>query len=870
MKIFNKRLNFLVITLIFSLNTFSQQEEDILLNQEFLDSLPEDTKADLVEQLEKDKDKLKEVDYGIFNSMMSKSSAERFIDQELLRSEVEINPEDMTLDDLEIFGRDFFTGYPSTFSPVSEPSLSYTYILDLGDKLDVEIFGAHTFSGVTIISTDGSIMVGGIGNIQIAGLTLGEATRKISEVVSFKYPGAQTSIKLNSLRNMQIVVVGFVDVPGIYTLPGNASVLSALRLAGGISEQGSFRNIEIRRNGFLIGNFDLYNLLINGDNQFNKTLRSGDSVIVRAAGKMVSIYGGVPNPAIYEIVDENIADAIFLAGGPLNGAEISEITLSSLEDSKRVTKSVPKNSFNKIIPSNDSFIYVPYKREVKTDSIELIGSFVSPGLYSIDNLANFLSAEKLSQEAYTNAVILMRSKSDSNSFDYSFHNPKNKLNLNQGDKLVALSNEDIEFINSNLMRDYFNQSNDEDYNPPECEVFEYMSNIKNTNRYQRIKEFYTNNTETIELQDNEDNLTDLGLASLNSVGSLNPNSGLFINKNISDCPKIFERDPDLLFSVIQNSIYIDGPNVRGGIFPIFDKINLKKIIDSISFFGGQSSNDIISLSTDNNINTISIDSSQNYQVSLGSNITISSTSTSDVNRVKISGEVNKPGYYYVSKNERLSSLLDKAGDYTESAYPIGGTLLRRSAKQLEIDYNEKLYAQIIKNLSTEIVTGNNVPFQTISFILNEFRSIQPNGRVITQFNKPIIKSDKSQDIILENGDEIFIPKRSNIVYVFGEVLNPGPQVFSTSNSLNDYVKSAGGYTNLVDDTSIILVYPDGKSKLINKSIFSFSNDDVLPGSVIYASRDLRKLDNLRLASTLAPIVSSIAISLASLNSISND
>ena len=241
-----------------------------------------------------------------------------------------------------------------------------------------------------------------------------------------------------------------------------------------------------------------------------------------------------------------------------------------------------------------------------------------------------------------------------------------------------------------------------------------------------------------------------------------------------------------------------------------------------------------------------------------------------MNRVKISGEVNKPGYYYVSKNERLSSLLDKAGDYTESAYPIGGTLLRRSAKQLEIDYNEKLYAQIIKNLSTEIVTGNNVPFQTISFILNEFRSIQPNGRVITQFNKPIIKSDKSQDIILENGDEIFIPKRSNIVYVFGEVLNPGPQVFSTSNSLNDYVKSAGGYTNLVDDTSIILVYPDGKSKLINKSIFSFSNDDILPGSVIYASRDLRKLDNLRLASTLAPIVSSIAISLASLNSISND
>ena len=61
--------------------------------------------------------------------------------------------------------------------------------------------------------------------------SLGDAAKKISDAVSFKYPGAQTSIKLNSLRNMQIVVVGFVDVPGIYTLPGNASVLSALRLA---------------------------------------------------------------------------------------------------------------------------------------------------------------------------------------------------------------------------------------------------------------------------------------------------------------------------------------------------------------------------------------------------------------------------------------------------------------------------------------------------------------------------------------------------------------------------------------------------------------------------------------------------------------
>ena len=88
----------------------------------------------------------------------------------------------------------------------------------------------------------------------------------------------------------------------------------------------------------LIGNFDLYNLLINGDNQFNRTLRSGDSVIVRAAGKKVSIYGGVPKSCNYEIVDENIADAISLAGGALNGIQIPEVTLSSLENLKELQK----------------------------------------------------------------------------------------------------------------------------------------------------------------------------------------------------------------------------------------------------------------------------------------------------------------------------------------------------------------------------------------------------------------------------------------------------------------------------------------------------------------------------------------------------
>ena len=54
---------------------------------------------------------------------------------------------------------------------------------------------------------------------------------------------------------------------------------------------------------------------------------------------------------------------------------------------------------------------------------------------------------------------------NSNIYDYSFHNTKKELKLFQGDKLIALSNEDIEFINSNLLRDFFNRSDDKNYDP---------------------------------------------------------------------------------------------------------------------------------------------------------------------------------------------------------------------------------------------------------------------------------------------------------------------------------------------------------------------------------------------------------------------
>ena len=135
-----------------------------------------------------------------------------------------------------------------------------------------------------------------------------------------------------------------------------------------------------------------------------------------------------------------------------------------------------------------------------------------------------------------------------------------------------------------------------------------------------------------------------------------------------------------------------------------------------------------------------------------------------------------------------------------------------------------------------------------------------------------IKKNPLLDISLSPGDEIIIPYIENHVHIFGEVLNPGSNVFNPDYSIKKYIDDAGGLNKSADKSSIIIVHANGEAKRIkvNMNIFAKSNYDIYPGSVIYVTRDLNQINTLKIFSTISPIVSSLAISLASLNSINNN
>jgi hypothetical protein len=165
--------------------------------------------------------------------------------------------------------------------------------------------------------------------------------------------------------------------------------------------------------------------------------------------------------------------------------------------------------------------------------------------------------------------------------------------------------------------------------------------------------------------------------------------------------------------------------------------------------------------------------------------------------------------------------------------------------------------------------GASVNSSSLDLLAEELRSQTPNGRIITDFDYDKI-SNGENDIRLMNNDRIVIPSVQKVVYAFGDFRNPSNVKYDPKLSVSDYIKLSGGLKES-SYKDIVVIDPDGRANIYNSSSFNlFDKDiDLYPGSIIYAPRDIGKLTGVQYASTVAPILSSLAISLASLNSISD-
>lgn len=615
-KFFKSLLSIIFFNAILLLGLFpvyisSQSLSGEILSEEFLAGLP----ASVRDEIEVQNQVNEEID--LQNLFRSETSVDKNkIILQKLKKQILALDKRISADDqkdqttLNIFGQEFFSTLQSSFMPVNVPNLRGEYIVDVGDSFDLLTTGKISKEFELMVQRDGSLIIPGFGKINVIGKTLDDTEAAVNALIESTSVGVEAYLSLSEVRDVQVLLLGGVESPGIYTLSGGSSILGALNVAGGVSETGSYRKIDLRRQGETIKTIDLYDIFVFGNYTNDLGLSSGDTIYVHPLSYRVPVSGGVNNQAIYEVL--------------------------------------PGESAAKVI------------------------SFASGFSYAFDGFDEILvSRVDLSDKTYL------------------------KLQLENLDNFL-----------------------------------------------------------------------------------LKPRDSILV--------------------------------------PSFDSvIEPLKVVD-------------------------------------------------------ISGEVRRPGKYYINEGDTLSSLIERAGGYLDSAYVFGGSLFREDAILKEKLFAQLNYEDTVKYIVSSIgKEGNNINNSALDLLAEELRSQNYSGRIVTNFRMNALKSSPEKDIILQHNDKILIPPLQKVVYLFGDFRKPANLIFNPAMTAAEYIELAGGLKDSAYE-ELVIIDPDGNTHIYKKKYVLFSPDiDIYPGSIIYAPRNIGKLSGIRYASTISPILSSLAISLASLNSISD-
>lgn len=405
MKIYQKTL-LLTFLSLFSYELIPQE-----VNDDFLDGLPDEV---LKEVIGGDEEEYKEDIFVSDNSKINKTTVEleRLI-RETKSLEYKLNNLAEDSPKLKRFGDDIFKTVQTTFMPINEPNVDPSYIVDVGDGIRLQVIGSLNIDKKIRVSRDGSINIPEIGKVFIAGLELNEVNEMIKKIISDSFIGNSAFITLDEIRNIKVYILGNVPSPGLYTLNGNSNLMHALSVAGGISENGSYRDIELKRNGKLIGSSDLYSILIYGDTSSNYPLRSGDVILVKPTKKSVSISGAVSRPAIYELKVDEIIDDLLSFAGEITGDFVDQFIVLS-KSKQNISKNIYLDKLSGLeLDHNDSILVPFFKPEVSSIKTAMVSGAVNfPGEYNISDSETLVSlinkAGGYKKDAYPFAGALIR------------------------------------------------------------------------------------------------------------------------------------------------------------------------------------------------------------------------------------------------------------------------------------------------------------------------------------------------------------------------------------------------------------------------------------------------------------------------------
>jgi len=770
---------------------------------------------------------------------------------------------------LDHFGLDVFENAPVDTAelPIDLPS-GPDYVVGPGDGLSISLWGGVTSRMYRVVDREGRLSLPEVGPLMVSGETMGAVQERVQQALRGQFRNVSADVSLARLRTVRVYVVGEVRYPGAYDISSLSTPLNALFAAGGPVKDGSLRQVKHYRGKDLVQNVDLYDLLLHGVRSDLKRLENGDTIQVPPIGPEVTVEGTVRRPAIYELRGEKtLAQVLQLAGGILPTAALRHIEVQRVvAHEKRTMLSLnirnPKGSdeINQQLQSfsvQDGdiiriFPIAPYN----ADAVYLEGHVLRPGRYSYRSgmrLGDLVSSysDLLPEPATHYAEIIRLNPPDYSpsveSFDLAsaLAHPKSSPKLDPLDTVRIFSRFDFHYApNVTVAGDVRNPGTYRTSGVVRVRDAIYQAGGVAPDAYLDSAQLVRN------MPDGKLKIMNVNLrAALNGDTMenvlLHPRDRILVHRNP------LQADPP--------SVYVEGQVERAGRFPLTANL---RVSDLVGLAGGlkRSADRQTAELTRYSVNGPNSGAGNHAQINLeaalkgtknqnplmrdGDVLTIREVSGwDDVGAsITIRGEVNHPGTYGISPGEHLSSVLARAGGFTNQAYPYGAILERREVRNIQMNSYQELIDRVRQSqneLQTKMTIENDqdkkvaldAGYQQWQTTLQNLLHNPPIGRVVIHISSEIRRwSNSPQDVQLRAGDRLIIPTKPSYVMIQGQVYNPTAASFHPGRSAKWYLHQAGGPTNLANKKEIFVIRADGS--VIGSGGFSLWRGDPL-GATLY-------------------------------------
>ena len=347
------------------------------------------------------------------------------------------------------FGSLFFNN-KNKINAYSIPTPS-NYKLNYADKISIVIYGAQNQEFKLSINKNGNIIIPRVGELKLIGLTFNEAKELISEESNKAYPNnTNILVDMTEYSSIQVTISGLVNTPGLYNLSSFSTIKDALILSGSILENGSYRNIYLKRSGKVKKVFDLYKLVRYGDVSVDSLLQSGDVILVNPISKRITLTGNVNYNANFELKNnESFKNLIDFAAGFKANANKYAIKLKRYENNSVKVYTLTLTQLLKLKPQDGDKVHVYGTSTIGGNFVKIKGNVIEEGEkeFPKDGKLSTLISNQLKQFGFksyfknnTNydfAII----KNDNNIKTFNLQNvieKKEDLVLDKGDVITIL------------------------------------------------------------------------------------------------------------------------------------------------------------------------------------------------------------------------------------------------------------------------------------------------------------------------------------------------------------------------------------------------------------------------------------------------